>query len=380
MLPPDRVRQIFTLSAAGMPVRAIARQLGHSPQTVRDYLRQRRTPGVRAVSRPGLFTDVFADYCRQRFAEDPDLRPSSLFRELAGLGFPASRSTFYRGLKRRLLSPSGRRQSRMQEHIPPGPSGTARLPSCTPPPPRPVTPVTGETLISYLTRLALANHLALTELLTVLPSWFSTKVSNRDDRARHHMLIPAAAEALDALARLTGATPASLARALPAFGTAGAHSPVRATTACRRCAARHGIHQPVPVHLPAHRKVCTRHGIWLSDVGQPQLDLAARPEIIAAQRQASRLLRRCTPQELMLAYQAAARAIPPWPSSPAAIPLHWRHRLLTLQTANHRYGTPTDLDAYTHAAIYPDAIALAARTIKQDPLANSTEPPHLCQP
>ena len=71
----------------------------------------------------------------------------------------------------------------------------------------------------------------------------------------------------------------------------------------------------------------------------------------------------------MLAYQAAARAIPPWPASPAAIPLHWRHRLLTLQTANHRYGTPTDLDAYTHAAIYPDAIALAARTIKQDPLA-----------
>lgn len=217
-------------------------------------------------------------------------------------------------------------------------------------------------------------------MLAVLPSWFSTKIGNRDDRAQHHMLIPAAAEALDALARLTGATTASLARALPAFGTAGPHSPVRATTACRRCAARHGIHQPVPVHLPAHRKVCTRHGIWLSDAGQPQLDLAACPEIIAAQRQASRLLRRCTPQELMLAYQAAARAIPAWPSSPAAIPLHWRHRLLTLHTANHRYGTPTDLDAYTHAAIYPDAIALAARTIKQDPLANSPEPPHPCQP
>jgi len=81
----------------------------------------------------------------------------------------------------------------------------------------------------------------------------------------------------------------------------------------------------------------------------------------------------------MLAYQAAARAIPPWPTSPAAIPLHWRHRLLTLQTANYRYGTPTDLDAYMHAAIYPDAIALTSaalnprrpRAIKQDPLANN---------
>jgi hypothetical protein len=380
MLSPDRVQQIFTLGAAGVPTRAIARRLGHSPQTVRDYLHQRRTPGVRAVSRrPDLFTDLFTDYCRQRFAEDPDLRPSSLFRELTGLGFGASRSTFYRGLTRRLLSPSGRRQSQTREQTPPGPSETSRLPSHAPTLPRPVAPVTGEVLISYLTRLAHANHLTLTEVLAVLPPWFSTKTSNPDDRAQHHMLIPAAGEALDALARLTGTAPASLARALPAFGTADPHSPVRATTACHRCAARHGIRQPVPVHLPAHRKVCTRHGIWLSDAGQPHLDLAACPEIITAQHRASQLLRRCTPQELMLAYQAAARAIPPWPASPAAIPLHWRHRLLTLQTANYRYGTPTGLDAYTHAAIYPDAIALTAaalnprrpRAIKQDPLANN---------
>lgn len=391
MLSPDRVQQIFTLSAAGVPVRAIARQLGHSPQTVRGYLHQRRTPGVRAVSRPDLFTDVFADYCRQRFAEDPHLRPSSLLNELTGLGFRGSRSTFYRGLTRRLLSPSGRRQSRTREDTPQGPSGISRLPAHAPRHapvlPRSVTPLTGEALISYLTRLALANHLTLTEVLTVLPSCFSTKTSNHDDRAQHHMLIPAAAEALHALAHLAGATPASLTRALPAFGTAGAHSPVRATTACRRCAARRGIHQAIPVHLPAHHKVCTRHGIWLSDAGQPQLDLAACPEIIIAQHLANRLLRRYTPQELMLAYQAAARAIPPWPPSPAAIPLHWRHRLLTLQTVNYRYGTPTDHDAYTHAAIYPDVIALTAaafnrhpRTIKQDPLANSPGSPRSHQP
>jgi hypothetical protein len=230
--------------------------------------------------------------------------------------------------------------TRTREQTPQVPSGTSRLPSHAPTLPRPVTPVSGEVLISYLTRLACANHLTLTEVLAVLPSWFSTKVSNRDDRAQHHMLIPAAPEATGALARLTGATPGSVARALPAFGTPGPHSPVRGTTACHRCAACRGIRQPVPVHLPAHRKVCTRHGIWLSDAGQPQLDLAACPEIIAAQHRASRLLRRCTPQELVLAYQAAARAIPPWPTSPAAIPLHWRHRLLTLQTANHRYGTP----------------------------------------
>jgi hypothetical protein len=388
MLSPGRVEQMFTLRAAGLSVRAIAEQLGHSPQTVRAYLHQRRTPGVKAVSRPDLFTDVFADYCRQRFAEDPHLRSSNLFRELAELGFPGSRSTFYRGLTRRLLSPPGHRQSHTPEPILQGPSGISRIPSHEPALPRPVTPITGEALISYLTRLAHANHLTLTEVLTVLPSWFSTKISNRNDRAQHHMLIPATTEALHALAHLTGAPPASLARALPAFGATGAHNPVRATTACHRCAACHGILQPVPVHLPAHHKVCTRHGIWLSDAGQPHLDLAACPEIITAQHRANRLLRRCTPQELMLAYQTAARAIPPWPATPAAIPLHWRHRLLILQTANHCYGTPTGHDAYTHAAIYPDAIALTAaalnpchpRTIKQDPLANSLGTPRPHQP
>jgi hypothetical protein len=239
--------------------------------------------------------------------------------------------------------------------------------------PRSVAPITGEALISYLTRLACANHLTLTEVLTILPSWFSTKISNRDDRAQHHMLIPASAEALRALASLTSVTPTNLACALPAFGTADAHNPVRAAAACGRCAARRGIHQPVPVHLPAHHKVCTRHGIWLSDVGQPQPDLAACPEIVTAQHRANRLLRRCTPQELILAYQATARAIPPWPPSPAAIPLHWRQRLLTLQTANHRYGTPTDHDAYTHAAIYPDAIALAAAALNHATHARSSK-------
>jgi hypothetical protein len=58
-------------------------------------------------------------------------------------------------------------------------------------------------------------------VLTVLPPWFFTKTSNRDDRAQHHMLLPATAEALRALAHITGTPAASLARALPAFGTAG---------------------------------------------------------------------------------------------------------------------------------------------------------------
>jgi hypothetical protein len=363
MLPRDRAEKILTLGKAGWSVRAIADQLGHSEPTIRDYLNGRRTPGVRAP-RPSRLTDLFVGYCRQRFAEDPHLRPSTLFNEVTELGFQASRSTFYRELTQRRLSPPGHRQSPPQEDPPLNLAGMSRPlvhpPEHAPVLPRPVTPVTGEALISYLTRLAHANHLTVTEVLAVLPSWFSTKVNNRDDRAQHHMLVPATAEALRVLARLTSTTPASLARALPAFGATDTHSPFRATTACHRCIARRGIHQPVPVHLPIHNKLCTRHGIWLSDADQPHLDLAACPEIINAQHRANRLLRRYTPQQLTLALQAAAGAIPAWPASPAAIPLHWRHRLLTLQTTNHHRGIPTDHDAYTHAATYPDAITLAA--------------------
>ncbi len=386
MLPRDRAEKILTLGAAGWSVRAIAGQLGHSEPTIRDYLNGHTTPGVRAP-RPRLLTDLLASYCRQRFAEDPHLRPSTLFSEVTELGFQGGRSTFYRELTQGRLSPPGYRQSPAQQDPPedlPGVSRPfARTPGDAPALPRPVTPITGEALISYLTRLAHANHLTVTEVLAVLPSWFSTKASNRDDRAQHHMLVPATAEALQALARLTSTTPASLARALPAFGTTSPHSPVRATTACHRCTARRGIHQLVPVHLPVHEKVCIRHGIWLADAGQPHLDLAACPEIITAQHRANQLLRRHTPQQLTLACQAAATAIPAWPASPAAIPLHWRHRLLTLQTTNHHRGIPADHDTYTHAAIYPDAVTLAAAIlnpnrsgpIKQDLLAKSPRPP-----
>lgn len=87
-------------------------------------------------------------------------------------------------------------------------------------------------------------------------------------------------------------------------------------------AARRGVTEPVPVHLPVHLKLCTRHGIWLSDTGQPNLDVTACPEIITGQHRANRLLRRYTPQQVVLAHEVALAAIPPWPATPADIPLH----------------------------------------------------------
>jgi hypothetical protein len=96
---------------------------------------------------------------------------------------------------------------------------------------------------------------------------------------------------------------------------------------------------------------------------------------------AAAVLRRYTPQELMLGLQAATKTIPAWPASPSAIPQHWRHRLLTLQTTNRHRGVPTDHAALMNAAIYPDAVTTAAailnrtRTNEQDPLTMALEHP-----
>src|SRR6266566_290921 len=186
MLPRDRAEKILTLHAAGWPVRTIAGQLGHSLPTIRDYINGRRTPGVRAA-RPSLLTDPLANYCRQRFSEDPNLRPSTLFNEVTELGFQGSRTTFYRELTQRRLSPSDHRQPDTPDDSPQDLAGTSRpfvhAPEHAPVLPQPVAPITGETLISYLTRLAHANHLTISEVLAVMPSWFSTKINNQDDRA-----------------------------------------------------------------------------------------------------------------------------------------------------------------------------------------------------
>jgi hypothetical protein len=107
-----------------------------------------------------------------------------------------------------------------------------------------------------------------------------------------------------------------------------------------------------------------RH-LWLSDHGQPLIDVAACPDIIAAQHRADRLLRRHTPQELILGLQAAIKAIPAWPSSPSAITQHWRHRLLVLQTTNRHRGVPAEPATLMDAAVYPNAVTAAAAILSR---------------
>ena len=156
----------------------------------------------------------------------------------------------------------------------------------------------GETLASFLGRLAVVNRTSPDALLEILPPWFRVKTRWHDDRWQPGHLMPWADDAATRLAVISGSTAAAIKNALPAVG--GSHSqPVRAATACRLRAAARRISQPVPVHLPAHHQVCLRHGIWLSRPGTPQFSVRGCPDILAAERQARHLRRRLTTEQLI---------------------------------------------------------------------------------
>lgn len=295
MLPRERGEEILAAGAAGMPIREIARTYGHKPETIRNYVRGHRIPGEPAA-RADEFAP-FAGYCRQRLADDPHLRTPDLLAELSGLGMEGSRASLYRGLERHGLRPHpcpGCHLARISGHAPL--TGT-RHPQ---PLPVPAAPVNGETLASFLGRLAAVNRTSPDALLDVLPPWFRVKAGRHDDRWQHDQLAPWADDAATALAAISGSSTTGIKNRLPAFGRQPGQ-PVRAVTACWLCAAARGIREPVPVHLPAHQQVCLRHGIWLSGLGTPQFSVSGCPDILAAERRGRRLVRRCTIEQLIYA-------------------------------------------------------------------------------
>jgi hypothetical protein len=348
MLPRDRAELIVTEYAAGKPVRLIAETYGHSITTVRDYAHGKRTPGEPAGSRTDDFAP-FAGYCRQRLADDPHLRTPALLAELSRLGLGSSRATFYRSLERYGI------QTHPCPHCHPasmsGYSPPATAPSPQPSPlPVPAAPVAGESLASFTGRLAAVNRTTSEALLDILPPWFRVKTRWHDDRWQPGQLMPWADDAAARLAVISGSATAAIKNALPAFG--GMHGqPARAVIACRLCTSTRRIQPPVPVHLPAHHQVCLRHGIWLSRMGTPQFSVSGCPDILAAERQARRLLRRCTVEQLVY-----SRVQAPAGQDDRA----WKHRAIALIESNPRPAAEAGPHALFQAAAYPETIAAVA--------------------
>ena len=349
VLPRDRAELIVAEYAAGKPVRLIAETYGHSITTVRTYAHGRRIPGEPAAKADDFAP--FAGYCRRRLADDPHLRTPALLAELSRLGFGSSRATFYRALERYGIQthpcPDCHPAS-MSGYSPPG---QARGPQPSPLP-VPAAPVAGETLASFTGRLAAVNRTTPEALLGILPPWFRIRARWHDDRWQPGQLMPQTDDAAARLALISGTTGPAIRNALPAFGTRTGQ-PARTATACRHCTATRRIQQPVPVHLPAHHQVCLKHGIWLSGPGTPHFSVGECPDIMAAERQARRLLRHCTIEQLVYAKVQAAQQ----PGSPAQ--LAWKQRMRTLITSNPRTVIESCPQELFTAAGYPETVSTA---------------------
>jgi transposase len=92
------------LREQGWSISAIARHLDRDRKTVRSYLNDDRRPGVRVTAVLDPLAD-FEVYIRARFADDPHLWATSLFVEVAALGYARSYPTFVRQLRQRALRP-----------------------------------------------------------------------------------------------------------------------------------------------------------------------------------------------------------------------------------------------------------------------------------
>ncbi len=287
MIPEHAAHRAINLAERGWSVSKIARHLGHDRRTIRVYLSGQRAPG-----QPREQTDSFTPftaYAARRVRDDPHLRAAGLHRELVELGYAGSYSAITREVR------SDRFRSDCPDCQPR--AGRPSIPTLIGPRssrpdqslPIRVAPLTGEAIVSYLGRLAAANHVPVSVILAHLPSWFTARTITHDDLSGTDRIGPTG---IECLAALTGLTPTSLQRALPAFGVDRrlGRPPVRALHACRRCAARHGHTDPIPIHLPSHQRLCGRHRIWLGDTCQ--IDLTSTPEIIHAHHMAARLAHR----------------------------------------------------------------------------------------
>jgi hypothetical protein len=228
--------------------------------------------------------------------------------------------------------------------------------------PRTVRPMPGETVNSYLHRLANANHITEDDLATHLgarQSKLTTKVP------------------LQALAVASGQPAATLARALPELGP---DPPVasRATPApdapamrwaCRRCTATRGVTTGVVVWTVPEHNLCLRHQLWTGQAvtwSTDQIDLADHPEVVHAQLRHYRLTRRFGPGPARAAFQWATElwldvTLRGW-GEPYHIPRNL-HPDANGRRRDRQAGSGHPWVPYTHdpvyqAATYPEAVTL----------------------
>jgi hypothetical protein len=221
--------------------------------------------------------------------------------------------------------------------------------------PIPVPPAQGETIKSYLQRLASVHGVLYEEL------WSWVSVSDTGYPKQRHI-------AGQRLADATGYPLTRLATALPELDPATDWLLLRDTPqpACPRCTARHQG-GPIMRLFAHHHYVCARHGYWLGppDVGYgPSLrHLGDLPDLVAAQRKHRRLVQAYGPipvfDALIHAFKICALL---WRNGPEETDgdsrwWHWDQRLDLLIPKTDSRGSFSHSLCY--AAIYPEAVTIA---------------------
>ncbi|MGH3122997.1 MAG: hypothetical protein ACRDND_18500 [Streptosporangiaceae bacterium] len=341
MISETSALRAIALAGQGQNVSEIARHLGHDRKTIRIYLNGHRAPG-----QPRPHADSFAPfaaYIRQRADDDPHLRSTGLHRETAALGYAGSYSAFTRELRGHGITAACGTCRKWRPIAP-----VRAREDCPGPLPFRTGPLSGETIASYLARVAAASHLPAGAVTGCLPPWFAARDAACDDLAATGQPQPAD---IRHLAALTGTSETALRHALPAL-VAGGRPPVRAIFACQHCVARHGQRSPVPVHIPAHQRACRRHRTWLGRI--IQIDITTAPDITAASKKASQLAREYGITRLVLAEITARQGTTGGPDAQR------RAAALALASPGLDPGHPDTAEA----AAYPETVKAAAALLR----------------
>jgi len=218
--------------------------------------------------------------------------------------------------------------------------------------PRQVRPVQNETTVSFVQRLAHANHIRADDLTEYLNARMTTS-------GRHIRV------SLQILADAAGIDAGHLIHALPQLQAGPARSgivpsPVTSAEvrlACRRCMAGRNIFSAVTVLTWTDQNVCLRHQLWTGHgvtTIEDQADVTGMPEVGRAQARHQRLAHQHGLWRVRDCYETAERTID-WSSRESSSRTARQERIRRFLAASRTGTLPR---SYDYASYYPEVVSV----------------------